>query len=336
VTSLDRVPNNIFDLGSINDCQNSLHVSKKFRIVVGRETSELSFKCENKSKSQIARSGEYGGCAARLHRNLTISSVTDRVVWHRELSKCRSSFRRAASCDSDILCWWSGVKTCAIKYSALNLIFCGITSKIRNSARLKNCQCRFFRLHRLSNSLRHLLVEWWPRSREEIIQHNPQLVSYALTPFLHHTLDASGRRFDHWEVGWVLGTMLANSVHRSAGHEEWECRAGPMDDDWRSYPPSHHRHLLCSSKVSVHVKSENYRKSEKLTIAAISNGFRPALNSLRILINARRHFSFHISVFWSFVQAGLHLRIWQCKWTNESASLKALCFAGSKWSSLCA
>jgi hypothetical protein len=31
--------------------------------------------------------------ATCLHRNLAISSVTDRAVWHHELSKCRLNFR---------------------------------------------------------------------------------------------------------------------------------------------------------------------------------------------------------------------------------------------------
>jgi hypothetical protein len=41
LTSLDPVPNSIFDFGSINGCQNSLYFSKKLRVLISMETSEL-------------------------------------------------------------------------------------------------------------------------------------------------------------------------------------------------------------------------------------------------------------------------------------------------------
>jgi hypothetical protein len=41
LTSLDPVPKSVFDIGSINDWQNSLHPSKKVRIVIGMETSKF-------------------------------------------------------------------------------------------------------------------------------------------------------------------------------------------------------------------------------------------------------------------------------------------------------
>jgi hypothetical protein len=41
LASLNSLPDAIFGFGSINGCQNFLRVSKKFRIVIGMETSEL-------------------------------------------------------------------------------------------------------------------------------------------------------------------------------------------------------------------------------------------------------------------------------------------------------
>jgi hypothetical protein len=41
LTSFDPVPNSFSDFGSINRDQNSLHLSKKLRIVIGMETSEF-------------------------------------------------------------------------------------------------------------------------------------------------------------------------------------------------------------------------------------------------------------------------------------------------------
>jgi hypothetical protein len=39
--SLDPEPQRIFDIDLINDCQNSLYLSKKLRIVIGMETSDF-------------------------------------------------------------------------------------------------------------------------------------------------------------------------------------------------------------------------------------------------------------------------------------------------------
>jgi hypothetical protein len=41
LTSLDPVPKSMFDFGSINGCQRSLHISKNLRIIIGMETSEF-------------------------------------------------------------------------------------------------------------------------------------------------------------------------------------------------------------------------------------------------------------------------------------------------------
>jgi hypothetical protein len=41
LASLDPVLKSIFDLGSINRCQNALHISKKLRIIIGTATSEF-------------------------------------------------------------------------------------------------------------------------------------------------------------------------------------------------------------------------------------------------------------------------------------------------------
>jgi hypothetical protein len=48
LTSLDRLPKSISTFDSIDGCQNSLHLSKKLRIIIGMEASELSFSRENK------------------------------------------------------------------------------------------------------------------------------------------------------------------------------------------------------------------------------------------------------------------------------------------------
>jgi hypothetical protein len=41
LASLDPIPKSIFDFGSINGCQNSLHFSKKLCILISLEASEF-------------------------------------------------------------------------------------------------------------------------------------------------------------------------------------------------------------------------------------------------------------------------------------------------------
>jgi hypothetical protein len=48
LTSLDLLPQSIFNFGSINGSQNSFHVSKKFLIVIGTRPESLFPRRENK------------------------------------------------------------------------------------------------------------------------------------------------------------------------------------------------------------------------------------------------------------------------------------------------